>query len=200
MDGELNQSEASVAAILDHLDLMDAQPLLLAIESGDLAEVARLLAGGASPSVFDEDGNGPLHLAVQAGLDLGGIGPLLVECGCDVNTKNDWGETPLHVAVWSGEGFEPDAEAVSTLLALNGLRIDEPNDRGRTALSLAAEGGEFGDRVNGAIVGMLLSRGADPSIVDCEGRAPLDWANGGAVGMLSGVLRKPLLAEPIDGK
>lgn len=169
MDGELNQSQGAGAAILDDLDLTEVQPLLLAVESGDLAEAARLLADGVSPSVFDEDGSGPLHLAVQAGLDLGEIGPLLVDRGCDVNAKNDWGETPLHVAVWPGEGFEPNAKTVSTLLALNGLRIDEPNDQGRTALSLAAEGGEFGNRVNAAIMGLLLSRGADPSIADCEG-------------------------------
>lgn len=162
----------------------DIASLFSAVEAGDLATVATLLTAGESPNASDEDGNGLLHLAVQAGNVAGRMGELLVEHGADVNAKNDWGDAPLHVAVWPEDYFEPDAETVSALLALRGVRIDEPNAQGRTALSLAVEGGEFGGRVNEAIVGLLLSHGADSSIADCEGRVPFDWANGVAVGMV----------------
>lgn len=200
MSNDFDQSRQAYFEPLDHLDGEETHPLLVAVEAGDLATVATLLAAGKSPNASDEDGNGLLHLAVQAGQATGRMCALLVEHGADANAKNDWGDTPLHVAVWPEEYFEPSAETVSALLALRGLRINEPNAQGRTALSLAVEGGEFGDQVNGAIIGLLLSHGADPSIPDRAGRTALDWSNGIAEELLNGILRKPSLAERSDGK
>lgn len=184
MNNDFDQSRHTYFEPRDQFDGEEAQPLIAAVEAGDLATVAKLLKAGESPNASDEDGNGLLHLAVQAGQGAGRIGELLTEYGIDVNAKNDWGDAPLHVAVWPEEYFEPDAETVSALLALRGLRINEPNAQGRTALSLAIEGGEFGDQVNEAIIGLLLSHGADPSIPDRAGRTALDWSNGIAGGTI----------------
>lgn len=184
MSNDFDQSRQAFFELQEQFEGEEAQPLIAAIEAGDLATVAKLLKAGESPSASDEDGNGLLHLAVQAGHVAGRMGELLAEHGVDVNAKNDWGDAPLHVAVWPEEYFEPDAETVSALLALRGLRINEPNAQGRTALSLAVEGGEFGGQVNEAIIGLLLSHGADPLIPDRAGRRALDWANAIAVEML----------------
>lgn len=190
MNNDFDQSRQAYFQPRDQFDGEEALPLIAAVETGDLATVAKLLKAGESPHALDEDGNGLLHLAVQVGQEVGRIGELLAEHGIDVNAKNDWGDAPLHVAVWPEEYFQPDAETISALLALRGLRINEPNAQGRTALSLAVEGGEFGDQVNEAIIGLLLSHGADPLISDRAGRRALDWANGIAIEMLSDVADK----------
>lgn len=74
-----NDFDQSRQAYLDPMDPFDGevvQPLLAAVEVGDLATVAKLLTAGESPNASDEDGDGLLHLAIQAGDLVGRMGEL----------------------------------------------------------------------------------------------------------------------------
>ena len=66
----------------------------------------------------------------------------------------------------------PDSEGVATvsLLLDKGAHIDDQDNRGRTALMIAAELGHRG------AVEALLSHGANATLKDKEGKTALDFA------------------------
>ena len=66
----------------------------------------------------------------------------------------------------------PDGDGVKTteLLLARGARLDEVDDRGRSALMMAAELG------HGEIVKLLLARGAMADLKDKEGKSAADLA------------------------
>jgi ankyrin repeat protein len=63
---------------------------------------------------------------------------------------------------------EPQAIEVVSYLLDAGAHIDDRDDRGRTALMIAAEGGRA------ATSDLLLARGADPSLKDKAGKRAAD--------------------------
>jgi ankyrin repeat protein len=63
---------------------------------------------------------------------------------------------------------EPQAIEVVSYLLDAGARIDDRDDRGRTALMIAAEGG------HAEIANLLLARGADLSLKDKAGKRAAD--------------------------
>jgi ankyrin repeat protein len=67
------------------------------------------------------------------------------------------------------------AEAVVRLLLDRGAPIDAVDNRGRTALMIAAEAGDA------AVVGALLDRGADQTVRDSQGKTARDLATSAAV-------------------
>ena len=64
----------------------------------------------------------------------------------------------------------PEAQAIDVVSYLldAGAHIDDQDNRGRTALMIAAEGGHAG------IANMLLARGADASLKDNAGKRAAD--------------------------
>jgi ankyrin repeat protein len=62
------------------------------------------------------------------------------------------------------------AESVVDLLLSHGAELDAVDDRGRTALMMAAEIG------HAEVVKLLIGRGADQSVRDKGGRTALDLA------------------------
>jgi uncharacterized protein len=68
-----------------------------------------------------------------------------------------------------GVGAAASGRVIDLLIA-HGATIDDADDRGRTALMIAAELG-YAD-----VVGLLLERGADRTKKDKQGRTALDLA------------------------
>ena len=68
-----------------------------------------------------------------------------------------------------------DVETVVNLLVDRGATLDAVDNRGRTALMIAAEDG------HASLVDLLLTRGADPKLRDREGRSALDLAANASV-------------------
>jgi ankyrin repeat protein len=142
-------------------------PIAAAAYAGNELIVEALLAHGADPLVPDETGKPPIvYAAAGARLDI--MKRLLAQ-RIDINARypND-----LTLLMWaSGPDQQvPEAQAIQvvTYLLEAGAHIDDRDDRGRTALMIAAEGG------HAEIADLLLAKGADPSLKDKMGKRAAD--------------------------
>jgi len=142
-------------------------PVAAAAFKGNDAIVEALLAHGADDRVPDQTGKLPIvYAAAGARLD---VATRLLARNIDVNARypND-----LTLLMWASGPDEsaPEAQAIKVVEQLldAGARIDDRDARGRTALMIAAEGGRSG------IAGLLLARGADPSLKDKAGKRAVD--------------------------
>jgi len=142
-------------------------PVAAAAYAGNDAIVEALLAAGADERAPDETGKPPIVYAAAGGrLDI--VKRLLARnIDIDARYAND-----LTVLMWASGPDEkvPEAEAIKvvTYLLEAGARVDDRDDRGRTALMIAAEGGRAD------IAGLLLARGADSSLKDKAGKRAAD--------------------------
>jgi uncharacterized protein len=142
-------------------------PLAAAAYAGNDLIVEALLAHGADPRTPDKTGKTPtVYGAASARLDI--VKRLLAQ-NIDVNARyrND-----LTLLMWASgpDQAVPEAEAIKVVAYLvdAGAHIDDRDDRGRTALMIAAEGG------HADIADLLLARGADPSLKDKAGKRAAD--------------------------
>jgi uncharacterized protein len=142
-------------------------PIAAAAFAGNDEIVAALLARGADERTPDETGKPPIVYAA-AGARIDVVKRLLAR-NIDVNARyaND-----LTVLMWASGPDEqaPEAQAtkVVSFLLDAGAHVDDRDDRGRTALMNAAEGG------HAEIANVLLARGADPSLKDKAGKRAAD--------------------------
>jgi ankyrin repeat protein len=81
----------------------------------------------------------------------------------------------MWAAGYSADAGYIDAIEVIELLLSRGARIDDRDDRGRTALMMAAELG------HDEVVDALLGHGADVSLVDNEGNSASELASTDAI-------------------
>ena len=140
-----------------------------AAKGGAAKNLAAMLQAGGKPNVQDRDGDTPLHLA-SGGSYAGGFSDhsaavrVLLQYGADLHRTNNSGQTPLHVAVFTGVGARPSAVDGNGLTALQRFSRHSEND--------------------GAIVRLLLRAGANPDQKDPQGDAPLHAAikSGGSYG------------------
>ena len=154
-----------------------------AAKGGAAKNLAAMLQAGGKPNVQDGDGDTPLHLASK-GSYVGGFSDhsaaveVLLQHGANLHRTNNSGETPLHVAVFTGAG----AAHVFVIKALldAGARPSAVDGNGLTVLQRFSRHSEN----NGAIVRLLLRAGADPDRKDPRGDAPLHAAikTGGSYG------------------
>lgn len=119
-------------------------------------------------------GHGLLHRAAQYGTTS--LSQTLLEHGADVSLKDNEGNTPVHLFMWS---MTPAAERKQDALDIrrflricldHGADIDAQNNQGKTPLHLAAE---YGLAV---ALRELLDFGADVTITTCSGHTPLQLA------------------------
>jgi ankyrin repeat protein len=142
-------------------------PVAAAAYAGNDVIVEALLAHGADERAPDETGKPPIvYAAAGARLDI--VKRLLAR-NIDINARypND-----LTLLMWASGPDEkaPEAQAIKVVSYLldAGAHIDDRDDRGRTALMIAAEGG------HAEIANLLLARGADPSLKDKAGKRAAD--------------------------
>ena len=142
-------------------------PVAAAAYAGSDAIVEALLAHGADERAPDQTGKLPLIYAAARGrLDI--VKRLLAR-NIDINTRYP---NELTLLMWASGPDEktPEAQAIEVVSYLldAGAHIDDRDDRGRSALMIAAEGG------HAEIVDLLLRRGADSSLKDKTGKRAAD--------------------------
>jgi ankyrin repeat protein len=145
-------------------------PVAAAAFNGNEPIVGLLLAKGADPDARDNTGKSAIVYAAARGFT--GIVERLLGAKIDVNARHG---NQLTILMWAaGHANDvPDSDGLETveLLLSRGARLDDADDRGRTALMMAAELG------HAAIVDVLLKRGARADIKDNEGRTAADLAD-----------------------
>jgi hypothetical protein len=170
-----------------------------ACESGDLARVKELAVAGLDPRgrhadvFYDHRRRGALHYAATNG--DADIIQYLLDSGCDPNSKDKNGVTPLHLAVSTSGALErllaakadpniaeqsgrnplhyaaQEASSDSAKILLeHGAKVDSADNLGFTPLHVAAEYGSTD------VVEVLIKAGAKPMTKNTHGETPLDWA------------------------
>ena len=133
-----------------------ATPFLLAASFGDVESMRILVDAGADPFLTTDDGTTALMVAAGGdyveGADKYGrrsypayyetlqrralaATKLCLELGLDINAVNDFGQTPLHGAVYMG------GTVIAPYLVEQGANLDVVNGRGQTPWMIAAKGG-----------------------------------------------------------
>jgi ankyrin repeat protein len=142
-------------------------PVAAAAYVGNDTLVDTLLARGADALAADATGKPPIVYAA-AGARFDVVRRLLAR-NVDVNARYPNELTLLMWACGPDEAV-PDGNATELISYLldAGAHVDDRDDRGRTALMIAAEAGRA------EIVELLLKRGADPSLKDKAGHRAAD--------------------------
>jgi ankyrin repeat protein len=170
-----NERQTTVAVLLArHADPnlpgpSGVTPLAAAAFKGNGRIVDQLITNGADPNVMDTTGKAAMTYAAGRGFAL--IVRRLLEAGVDPTRAYGNDLTALMWAAGSEEGVGARAamDVVEMLLSA-GAPVDAIDNRGRTALMIAAELG------HAEIVDLLLGRGADRSIADKSGKRARDLA------------------------
>jgi uncharacterized protein len=134
---------------------------------GSVPIIELLMEKGADPKTTDSTGKTAMVYA--AGRGFSPVVRLLLDHGVDVNARYGNDLTALMWAAGhSDEAGVQDVVAVMTMLLDGGAHIDDADNRGRTALMIAAE-------LNHAeAVDLLIARGADKTLKDKEGKRASD--------------------------
>ena len=144
-------------------------PLAAAAFVGDDATTALLLMRHADPNTADSTGKTPIVYAA-GNADLPIVKRLLAS-GVEVNARYGNDLTALMWAAGYADGAtEANGIAVVSYLLDHGAHVDETDNRGQTALMIAAERG------HAAIAKLLLARGANPAIKNQDGKTARDLA------------------------
>jgi uncharacterized protein len=143
--------------------------LMAAAFKGNDRIVETLLAHGADPKPRDATGKAAMVYAASRGFD--DIARRLLDAGVDAQERYGNELTALMWAAGHDEGVGAGAvERVIDLLLAHGAALDAADNRGRTALMIAAALGDA------ATVDVLLKRGADRGLKDKDRKTARDLA------------------------
>lgn len=159
----------TVRANLNVKDYKNRTPLHYAVMSQYLDVVKLLLDKGANPNAFDKLGKTPLHDAVMT--QCPSLIKLLLDSGASPNTLDNQGKAALHYVI-TYRGFELTRQKMVEFLKEGNadINVKKKIDR-RTPLHDAVM------HDDSVMVDLLLKNGANPSIRDKWGKAPLHYAN-----------------------
>jgi uncharacterized protein len=152
----------------------DLTPLIAAAFTGDDQIVQELMAHGADWKARDQTGKAAMTYAAARGFDS--IVHRLLDAGVDARARYGNDLTALMWVAGHDKGVSPQASArVIDLLLAHGANLDDADNRGRTALMIAADLG-YAD-----VVDILVHRGADRTKKDRDGKTAFDLAANSAV-------------------
>ena len=152
----------------------DVSPLAAAAFRGNDRIVELLLARGADPDHVDTTGKAPIVYAAARGFAL--VVRRLLDAGVDARARYGNDLTALMWAAGHEDGVGAAAAvAAIDLLIERGATVDAADNRGRTALMIAAERGDA------VAVETLMMHGADRNLRDKRGKSALDLAGNVAV-------------------
>ena len=146
--------------------------LLRVLQNKDVSEAARLLTAVPDPAAIRTElyGMSLLHLACRNGV-LEMTRMLVQQYHCDINARDDQGQTPLHCAVkwFAPHTTRKDQEAVVTyLVRIKNCNLVSKDEDGNTPLHEACYQG------NSEIVKLLLNTGqCDVTSQNKDGNTPL---------------------------
>jgi ankyrin repeat protein len=144
-------------------------PLAAAAYMGNAGLVALLLDKGADPKAVDATGKSAICYAGGRGFPA--IVRMLLERGVDVNTHYGNNLTALMWAAGhADEAGSQDVRDLMSLLIERGARLDDQDDRGRSALMIAAQLGHV------AATDVLVEHGANKALKDKSGKTAQDLA------------------------
>ncbi len=147
----------------------DITPLIAASFKGNERIVEELIADHADPNARDSTGKAAMIYAAARGFD--GVVQQLLDAGVDARQRYGNDLTALMWAAGHDEGVGAAAAGrVIDLLLAHGATLDDADNRGRTALMIAAE---LGDP---AVVDFLIKRGANRALKDKKGKTAFDLA------------------------
>jgi ankyrin repeat protein len=165
--------------------------LVQAAIDGDLAQVRHLVEVGGDLNQADEYGWLPIHRA--AALDRGRVVAYLLAAGSTIEARGTDGWTPLHLACVSGS-----SSAVAALVK-GGADVNAVSRGGNTPLHLAlvavvskqyAHLHRQSLRYVRKTIELLLAAGANPVVLDSQGRTPASIAREKGAKTLAYLLRK----------
>jgi ankyrin repeat protein len=147
----------------------NVSPLAAAAFRGNDRIVELLLSRGADPDHVDVTGKTPILYAAARGFAL--VVRRLLDAGVDAKVHYGNDLTALMWAAGHEDGVGAAAAVAGVeLLIERGAAIDAADNRGRTALMIAAERGDA------AVVETMLTRGADRALRDKAGKTARDLA------------------------
>jgi ankyrin repeat protein len=152
----------------------NVSPLIAAAYNGNVRIAEMLIRAGASPELLDATGKAAIVYAAAKGYPR--IVAMLLDAGLGVDERYAHGLTALMWAAGHTNDV-PVAEGLITvrLLLERGAAPDLVEDRGRSALMIAAERG------HAEVVEALLEAGSDDKRRDARGKTAADLAANDAV-------------------
>ena len=146
---------------------LEVTPLHASVKNGHFNVSSLLFEHLRNPDTRGRWLQTPLHTILMPGKVQKGdleFGQRLLDCGADVNARDDTDWTPLYLAAGNGR-----VDFVQMLLE-HGAAINALDVAGGTPLYKASERGQID------VVRLLLEHGADPNISDSRGKTPSDVA------------------------
>ena len=147
-------------------------PLIATAYNGDSESFGALLERGADPTAVDNSGKSALVYAVAKGFT--DIASVLLVRGIDIDQRYGNDLTALMWAAGYSNDVPPaDAERMIQLLLHHDATLDLQDNRGWSALMIAADMGHNG------VVAQLIEAGADVHLVARDGRNAAQLARAG---------------------